>query len=407
MNWQKYCRFKLLLLAGWVVLLAACQDGSGASSGANTDAGKNTGAEKAPDPVLVEVVTLKAETVTLTRELPARIMPYRISQVRPQVDGIVIQRLLEEGLEVEEGQPLYQIDPLRYEAAVANARAEVARAEADLAAVRITEKRYQGLLGTQALSEQQYDDVQALLKQREAELEVAKAALQVAEVDLKYTTVRAPISGRIEQFMVTEGALLEALQEQSLATIRQLDPIYVDMYQPAPQLMEVRRQEQRGDIRIQTPQQITLKFDDGSTYPHAGEIAYTEMNVSMSTGSVLTRAIIPNPDKLLMPGLSLVAVLEEGVRDNAVLVPQKAVSYNRGGDARVMLVGSDNRIVARPVILSRAIGEDWLVESGLEPGDQVVVSGLQKIKAGTLVDPHQPAPEPEKESKLESAQERR
>ena len=384
---QKRCPLLFIIFMPCMLLLAGCQADSETAKDAGNKQSKAGAATPAAVPV--EVITLKAESVTLTRELPARVMPFRIAQVRPQVDGIVVQRLLEEGLDVTEGQPLYQIDPKRYQAAVANARAEVARAQADLEAVKITEKRYQGLLGTQAVSEQQYDDVKALLKQREAELEVARAALQMAEVDLDYTTIRAPIEGRIEQFMVTEGALLEALQDQSLATIRQLDPVYVDMYQSAPQVTALRRKAHQGEIRIETPQKIRLKFDDGTEYLHAGELAYTEMNVSESTGSILIRAIIPNPDKLLLPGLSMVAVLEEGIRDNAVLVPQHAVSFNRNGDARVMLVGMDNKIQLQPVTLGRSVGESWLVEQGLKAGDRVVVTGLQKVQAGTLVAPEE------------------
>ncbi|MDX1695959.1 MAG: efflux RND transporter periplasmic adaptor subunit [Ketobacteraceae bacterium] len=380
---QKGCRYGVVIAVALLTLITGCSDGTGNNTSAADAA---AGEEKA---VPVDVVSLRSEQVTLTRELPARVMPFRISQVRPQVDGLVVKRLLEEGLEVEEGQPLYQIDPLRYQAAVENARAEVARAKANLEAVKITEKRYKGLLGTNAVSEQQYDDVQALLKQREAELEVAKAALQVAEVDLHYTTIRAPISGRIEQFMVTEGALLEALQDQSLATIRQLDPIYVDMYQPAAELVKLKRRIIQGEISVTTPQTIRLRFDDGSDYPHGGDVAYTEMNVSQSTGSVLIRALVPNPEKLLMPGLSLTAVVEEGVMNNAVLVPQRAVNYNRSGEAEVMLVNTDNRVEARKLELGRAIGTDWLVVSGAEPGDRVVVAGLQKIKPGALVEPTQ------------------
>ena len=347
----------------------------------------------APAPVPVEVITLQSETVTITTELPARVMPFRIAEVRPQVDGIVVQRLLEEGLEVKAGQPLYQIDPRRFKAAVNNARAELKKAQANLAAVKITEKRYQGLLGTQAVSEQQYDDVKALLKQREAEVGVAEAALESAEVNLQYTLIRAPIAGRIEQFMVTEGALVEELQPQPLATIRQLEPIYVDMNQPASELLALRQQKLNGSLKATESPKLFLEFTDGSRYPHTGEVLYSEMNVNTSTGSVLVRAIVPNPDRLLMPGQFMRAIIEEGTKENALLVPQRAVTYNRQGNAEVMLVSSDNTITRREIQLGQVMANRWLVEAGLNAGDRVVVAGLQKVRPGALVSPEEVAVE--------------
>lgn len=337
----------------------------------------------------VEVVTLEPQTVTLTAELSARVMPFRISLVRPQVDGIVIERFLgkDDGLEVEAGQPLYQIDPQRYQAAVQNARAQLQKAQANLAAVQTTEKRYQGLLGTKSVSQQQYDDVKALLQQREAEVAVAEAELESAEVDLRYTRITAPISGRIGEFMVTEGGLVEALQPQPLATIRQLDPIYIDMYQSAEQLSVLRQQALAGEIVPGDPMTVEITLEDGTPYPHKGEVQYTEMNVNMSTGSVLIRALVANPDRLLMPGQFVRAVLEEGEMENAVTIPQRAVSYNRGGEAQAMLVNDENKVELRTLSLGRSLGDRWLVKAGVSDGDRVVVAGLQKIRPGAPVEP--------------------
>ena len=343
--------------------------------------------EAAPKPVAVDVVTLTPESITLTTELPGRIMPFRIAQVRPQVDGIVIDRLLREGLEVVAGQPLYQIDPRRFEAAMITARAELKKAQANLAAVKITEKRYQGLLGTQAVSEQQYDDVKALLQQREAEVAVAQAALEMAEVDLQYTLVRAPIEGRIEQFMVTEGAMVEEFQDMPMATIRQLDPIYIDMNQAAKDLVRIRKAVLADELKRAEKPRLHLQFEDGTPYEHTGEVLYEELNVNMDTGMVLVRAIVANPDRLLMPGQFVKVTIEEGVLDNALLVPQAAVVFSRQGDPQAYVVGDDSKAVLRTLRLGQAIDDRFLVKAGLNAGDRVVVSGLQKIRAGVLLQP--------------------
>lgn len=345
--------------------------------------------QKKPDPVAtpVEVITLQSESVTLTTKLPAQVMPYLIAEVRPQVDGIVVERLMGDSLEVSKGQPLYQIDPRRYEAAVNNARAELKKTEANLTAVRVTEKRFQNLIGTQAVSQQQYDDVKALLQQREAEVDVALAALETAQVNLQYTRVTAPISGRIEQFMVTEGALVEELQLQTMATIRQLDPVYIDMYQDANALIALRKDILDGQLKTEKTKRLDLFFADGSRYPHSGEVLYSELNVNANTGSVLVRALIPNPNRLLMPGQFVTAIIDEGVNENAVLVPQRAVTYNRQGMAEVMLVTDENKVERRALTLGQAIENRLLVKTGLAAGDRVIVAGLQKVRPGDLASP--------------------
>ena len=381
------CRPMATLVMGFAVLgyLAGCQSDDAAMA----DKTKEPSAKPATP---VEVVTLQSQSVTLTTDLPGRVMPFRIAQVRPQVDGIVIDRLLKEGLEVTAGQPLYQIDPRRFQAAVNSAKAELLKAQANLAAVKITEERYQGLLGTQAVSEQQYDDIKALRQQREAEVAVAEAALKAAQVDLEYTLIKAPIEGRIEQFMVTEGAMVEELQELPMATIRQLDPVYVDINQPARDLVAIRKAALDGELLRDENPRIQITLEDGSAYPYPGEVLYEEMNVNTDTGSVLVRAMVANPDRLLMPGQFVKVTVENGTLEDALLVPQAAVIFNRQGQPEVLLVDGDNTISRRPLQLGQSMDDGFLVKDGLQAGDRVVVAGLQKVSVGTLVSPVEQTP---------------
>ncbi|MCG8313301.1 MAG: efflux RND transporter periplasmic adaptor subunit [Pseudomonadales bacterium] len=335
--------------------------------------------------VNVEVMHLREESVTITSELPARIMPYRLSEVRPQVDGIVTGVLLKDGFEVTAGQPLFQIDPRRYQAAVNSAEAALKKAEANLAAVRVTDKRYRNLQGTQAVSQQQHDDVKALLKQREAEVAVAQTALEEARVDLGFTVITAPIDGHIEQFMATEGALVEELQLQPLATIRQMDPVFVDMTQAGSELVAIRKQLMSGVIKPVASPKITLFFADGSRYEHQGDLLYSELNVNANTGSALVRGVIANPQRLLMSGQFLKAIVEQGIRDHVVLVPQRAVSFDRQGAAVVMLVDDNNKVTKRIIHIGRAMGNYWLTEAGVAAGDRVIVEGLQNVRPGSVV----------------------
>ncbi|MCP8899330.1 efflux RND transporter periplasmic adaptor subunit [Gilvimarinus xylanilyticus] len=360
-----------------MALLSACGKSSDAPAGAG-------GAGSAP-PQEVTVVTLKEQAVDLSAELPGRAVAYRKAEVRPQVTGIIEKRLFTEGAYVEAGQQLYQIDAARYEAAVANAKAQVTRAKANLSTTEARQKRYENLLSEKAVSQQDYDDALFSYESAQADLAVAEAALRTAEIDLRYTEVNAPISGRIGISSVTEGALVSAQQAAVLTTINQLDPIYVDVSQSAGRILQIRRDVQNGVIsRDETPK-VQLVMEDGTEYPHQGEMQFSDVSVNESTGTVVVRALFPNPDSMLMPGMFVRAHLAEGERSNAVLVPQRAVRRDREGNASVMTVNAEGVVEPRPIEASRSVGSDWLVESGLSAGDKVIVAGLQKIRPGAPV----------------------
>lgn len=359
-----------------VLALAAC----------GQDKQSTNGAAQMP-PSQVAVVTLHAEDVELTSELPGRTVATRMAEVRPQVSGIIQKRLFEEGSEVEAGQQLYQIDASRYDAALTTAEANLTRASANFETADTQYRRYKDLLRDKAVSQSQYDSAYAAWQQAKAEVAVAEAAVKTAKIDLDYTQVLAPISGRIGKSNVTEGALVTAGQQAALATIHQLDPMYVDVAQPAKELLNLRRQIMQGTLRQEAVAQVQLRLEDGSTYQHTGQLQFSEVNVNESTGSVTVRALIPNPDHLLLPGLFVRAVIEEGVREDAVLVPQQGVTRNRQGEATALIVNSNNAVEARALTTSRTVGNQWLVESGLKPGDRVIVEGLQKTAPGATVAP--------------------
>ncbi|TVZ41871.1 membrane fusion protein (multidrug efflux system) [Alteromonadaceae bacterium 2753L.S.0a.02] len=355
--------------------LTACQQGSQNAAGAQRP------------PAQVAVVTLQAKDVALTSELPGRTVATRQAEVRPQVSGIIQQRLFEEGSQVEAGQQLYQIDAARYQAALNTAKANLARAQANFDTAKSQFRRYKELLSDKAVSQLDFDNAEAGFLQAKAEVAVAQAAVQTADIDLAYTKVLAPISGRIGKSNITEGALVTAGQASALATIHQLDPIYVDLAQPAKDLLALRRQAMAGTLRRDNLGQVHLIMEDGSRYEHAGVMQFSEMSVNESTGSVTVRALVPNPDNLLMPGLFVRAELEEGVRQHALLVPQRGVTRNRQGQATALVVNPENIVEARQVAVSRTVHNQWLVESGLQPGDRVIVEGLQKTAPGAPVQP--------------------
>jgi len=364
----------ILLLAS--LFLSACQqDGQGTAM-----AGQRPPAE-------VAVVTLQTKDVALTSELPGRTVATRQAEVRPQVSGIIQQRLFEEGSQVEAGQQLYQIDAARYQAALNTAQANLARAQANFNSSKTQFKRYRELLSDKAVSQLDFDNAEAAFLQAEAEVAVAQAAVQTADIDLAYTKVLAPISGRIGKSHVTEGALVTAGQQTPLATIHQLDPIYVDLAQPAKDLLNLKRQAMSGELRRENLGKVHIRLEDGSLYEHTGTMQFSEMSVDLSTGSVAVRALVPNPDNLLMPGLFVRAVLEEGVREHALLVPQRGVSRNRQGQATALVVNPDNVVESRSISISRNVDNQWLVESGLAAGDRVIVEGLQKTAPGAPVQP--------------------
>jgi len=345
-------------------------------------------------PPEVSVLTIEPQRLTVTTELPGRTAAYRIAEIRPQVSGIVLKRLFREGSDVKAGDQLYQIDPATYEASLASAQADVQKAEANLQAARNKASRYGDLVKNSVVSKQDFDDVQASLKQNEAQVAAAKAAYNLASINLNYTKVFAPISGRIGKSAVTEGALVTANQATALATIQQFDPIYVDVTQTASQLMKLREDMATGRIRPAEPGKIPVTLflnsnasGDDTAYPAKGELQFSDVTVDAGTSSVQLRAVFPNPNKDLLPGLFVRARVEQGVAENAITVPQAAVARGPDGSARVWVVGADNKVNPRTIKTERAVGNVWLVSDGLAVGERVVVEGLQKVKPGAEVKP--------------------
>lgn len=338
-----------------------------------------------PPPIEVGVVKITAASTAINSELPGRTVAFRLAEVRPQVSGIIEKRFFTEGTEIKAGTQLYQIDAATYQAAYSTAKAELARAEANVFAAKAREKRYKNLLASKAVSQQDYDDALAAMQQADASLAAGKASVETANINLKYTKVIAPISGIIGKSSVTEGALVTAGQANVLATIQQLDPIYVDVSQSADEMLQLRRQIMSGKMSNEKTAKVKLLLNDGSTYKEDGTLQFTGVGVSESTGTVVLRALFPNPDRLLLPGMFVRTQLEEGIRGDAILAPQQGVTRDRSGNATALVVNAENKVEARKVITSRAIGDKWLVEDGLAVGDQLIVEGLQKIKPGATV----------------------
>ncbi len=349
----------LMSILAMAVFLAGCQEEA---------------APPAQQKPKVGIVTLQAEPFAVTTELPGRTRAYRIAEVRPQVNGIIQKRLFTEGSDVKAGQQLYQIDASVYEATLKSAQASVASSKS-------LADRYAELVKDQAVSKQAYDEARATSLQAEAELERAR-------IDLRYTKVLAPISGRIGRSAVTEGALVSNGQAQELATIQQLDPIYVDVTQPARDLLALRRDLAEGRLQKSgdNAAKVTLKLEDGSDYGHEGKLEFSEVTVDAGTGSVTLRAVFPNPDKNLLPGMFVHAQLVAGMKSEAILVPQQGVTRNTKGDPTAMVVNAENKVEVRPIKTERAVGNRWLVGEGLQPGDRVITEGLQFIQPGVEVE---------------------
>jgi membrane fusion protein (multidrug efflux system) len=342
----------------------------------------------APPPAKVGVVTLKQQSVVLTTELPGRTEAFLTADVRPQVSGVVTRRIFTEGSDVRLGQQLYQIDPATYKAAYDTAMATLQYDRAALATARAKTARYKPLAAAQAVSRQDYDDAVATSGEAVANIATAMASIEQANINLAYTKVMAPIAGRIGRSSVTPGALVTADQTTALSTITQLDPIYVDVTQPATTLLRLQQELAAGKLQRIGPNQakVTLLLEDGSAYDAPGVLQFSEVTVDQGTGTVLLRAIFPNHDHLLLPGLYVRGELAEGSNDKAILVPQQGVSRNPHGDATVMLVGPGNKAMLRVVQASQAIGANWLVTSGLAAGDRVIVDGLQQLRPGMEVE---------------------
>ncbi|WP_165742546.1 efflux RND transporter periplasmic adaptor subunit [Pseudoalteromonas sp. Z9A6] len=343
----------------------------------------------APKAVPVGVITVKSQALTLKKELPGRISAFQIAEIRPQVSGIVQSRLFVEGNEVKQGQALYQIDPATFEADLAASEASVARAEASIASSKSKASRYKELLKIKAVSQQDFDEADAAYKQANAELLTAKAQLKSAQINLDYSHVSSPISGQISKSSVTVGALVSANQSTALATVTQLDPIYIDLTQSSNELTQLKKALSSGTLTVDSASQtdVELIMEDGSIYPHKGTLQFSEVTVDPSTGSVTLRAKFSNPEKLLLPGMYARASIVEGVKAGAILAPQRGVSRNSKGEPTAMVVSKDNTVENRVLKVDRTIGSDWLVTDGLSDGDKLIVEGLQKIRPGAPVNP--------------------
>ena len=352
--------------------------------------GKHGAVATAPGtPPEVGVVVVQSQRVALTTELSGRTSASLIAEVRPQVGGIIQKRLFVEGTDVKAGDALYQIDPASYQAAYNSAKASLARTEANIIPARLKAERYKELVKINAVSQQDYDDASAAFKQSEADVEVGKAALETARINLAYTRVTAPISGRIGRSTVTDGALVTASQQAALATIQQLSSIYVDVTQSSADLLRLKRELASGLMKNSAAGQsrVRLQLEDGSAYPLSGTLKFSEVTVDQSTGSITLRAIFPNPKQTLLPGMFVRAIVEEGVDDNAILIPQRGVTRDPKGDAMVMVVGAGEKAEVRPIKVVRTVGENWLVSDGLKAGDRVILEGLQKARPGNPVKP--------------------
>lgn len=359
------------------VLAAACSGETQNSNG------------KAPPPPEVAVQTIQTGPARVSVILPGRTAAYRVAQVRPQVSGIIKERLFVEGDLVEAAAPLYRIDNASYEAAFERAQAALARAEALAGAAAKRRKRYAELVKSSTVSRQNFDDAIAAAEQASAEVAAAKAARDSARIDLDRTTITAPIRGRIGRTLVTDGALVTANQARELAVIHALDPIYVDVTQSSAEILRWKRQLESGELEtiLDGRLGVTLTLEDGSVYEHKGTLKLTEVSVDPATGSVTLRAVFPNPDNLLLPGMFVRAEIIEGVRRNAILVPQKAVTRNPQGQGIVYVVDAENKVQQRIVETERAIGNRWIVSAGLQPHDRLVIEGFQRFRPGDLVTP--------------------
>lgn len=343
----------------------------------------NSGDQQAqPQAPQVSVHVVHSEPLSVTTELPGRTSAFRVAEVRPQVSGIILKRNFVEGSDIKAGESLYQIDPATYQAAWNSAKGDEAKAEAAAAIAHLTVKRYVPLLGTQYISQQEYDQAVATARQADADVMAAKAAVENARINLAYTKVTSPIDGRIGKSSVTEGALVTNGQADAMATVQQLDPIYVDVTESSNDFMRLKQESlQRGD----DSKSVQLIMENGQPYSLKGSLQFSDVTVDESTGSITLRAVFPNPQHTLLPGMFVRARIDEGVNPQAILVPQQGVTRTPRGDATVLIVNAQNQVENREVTAAQAIGDKWLITSGLQNGDKVIVSGLQKVRPGVTV----------------------
>jgi membrane fusion protein (multidrug efflux system) len=343
----------------------------------------------APPPPEVGVITIQSEPLPITTELPGRIDAVRTAQVRARVAGILLKRVFEEGSDVKAGDTLFQIDPAPLQATYDSAKASLASAQANVKQAQSLADRYEKLVKIKAVSQQDYDTAVATAAQGNANVLVAKAALETASLNLGYATVTAPISGRIGQALVTEGALVGQGEATELAVIQQMDPIYFDFTESSTELLKLRRQFDNGQLKkvAHDEAKISLLLEDGTTYPQEGKLLFSDVTVDPTTGMVTLRAEFPNPDDLLLPGMFARAQLEQAVDSNAITVPQRGVVYGADGKPTVTVVTPDNKVEIRPVTVSSAEGNQWIITSGLKAGERVILEGLQKVQPGMVVKP--------------------
>jgi len=370
---MKSSTHRIIAYSLMAMLLAACEKQQ--APGAAMQAG----------PPNVTVITLKAQPVTLARQLPGRTNAFVVAEVRPQVTGIVKERLFTEGSLVEAGQALYQLDDATYRADYNSAKAQLERAKASVDIAQYNAERAERLIKTKAISEQDLINARAELRQAEADVGVAKARVDSTQVKLDYARITSPIDGRIGKSTVTKGALVTADQSNPLATVQQLDPIYVDLTRSATELLDLRRSLSSGAAREADNIPVTIILEDGTEYAHEGQLAFSDVAVDPMTGSYALRVVVPNPDHLLMPGMYVRATVSNAVLERGLLVPQRGIARDAKGDATALVVNSDNTVEQRAVKVSRTLGDQWLVSSGLIEGDRVIVEGLQRIRPGIPV----------------------
>ena len=362
-----------------------------------TACGKSKTGGPPAGPPEVAVAVVQEERVAIATELPGRTSPYLVAEVRPQVSGIIQKRFFTEGSDVKADEVLYQIDPAPFEAAYAGARAALARAQANIMSIKNRVDRYKELVTINAVSRQEHDDAVAALKQGEADVEGNQAAVETARINLAYTRMKAPISGRTGKSNVTVGALVTANQPSPLVLIQQLDPIYVDATQSSANLLQLQRNMAAGRIKGAGPDQARVKLllEDGTPYPLEGSLKFSDVTVDPSTGSFILRMVFPNPKHTLLPGMYVRALVQEGIVDNAILVLQQAVSRNPKGNPVTLIVDGEGKVEQRMISVDRALGDKWLVSEGLKPGDRVIVEGIQKVRPGASVKVVPAGPRPE------------
>ena len=342
-----------------------------------------------PYAVVPEVasITLRTERLTLTTELSGRTSAFLIAEIRPQVNGIILKRPFTEGSDVKAGSLLYQIDPAPYQAALDQAKAALAVAEASLPSTRSRAERFKNLVAIRAVGRQDYDEAVAALATAEAGAAAARAAMENARINFEYTPIKSPISGRIGRSNVTVGALVNAYQGSPLAVVQQLDPIYVDVIQSSAEILRLRRDLESGQLKQDKDawSKVRLKLEDGTPYPLEGKLQFRDITVDPTTGSVTLRAVFPNPDNVLLPGMFVRAIVEEGVNDRALLAPQQSVSRDTKGNPYALIVNGEGKVEQRSLELDRAIGDQWLVSKGLAAGDRVIVEGMLRVRPGSPV----------------------